>query len=167
MATFQVPQFIEEKPKIIGPFTLAQFLYLAAAAAISFASFYVFTFFLWILITIIVGGAAAALAFGKVEGQEMAKIAAAALGFFIRPRIYTWQRKLPMQTLDASSIERIEEARKKMRLQEKLQSAILAVTTGKLFSPTFLKNQNQKERQQVVSYMTGERRVAKRVDYSE
>ena len=78
MATFQVPQFIEEKPKIIGPFTLAQFLYLAAAAAISFASFYVFTFFLWILITIIVGGAAAALAFGKVEGQEMAKIAAKA-----------------------------------------------------------------------------------------
>jgi len=167
MATFQVPQFIDEKPKIIGPLTLAQFLYLAGAAAVSFASFYLFAFFLWLLITIIVGAAAIMFAFGKIDGQNMPKVASAAFGFFTRPRTYTWQRKLPTQTLDASSVERIESARKKMKLQEKLQSAVLAVTTGKLFSPTFLKNQNQKDRFQVVSYLTGEKKVAKRIDYSE
>ena len=164
MATFQVPQFIEEKAKIIGPLTLSQFFYLAGAAAVSFASFYLFTFFLWLLVTIIVGGVAGTLAFGRVEGQEMPKVARAALGFFIRPRTYTWQRKLETQVFD---VERIEAARKKMKLQEKLKSAILSVTTGKIFSPTFLKNQRQQDRYQVVSYMTGEKRIAKRVDYGE
>ena len=44
MSTFQTPQFIEEKAKIVGPFTLKQFLFLVMGGGISFASFYVFSF---------------------------------------------------------------------------------------------------------------------------
>ncbi|MFB6212783.1 MAG: PrgI family mobile element protein, partial [Candidatus Magasanikbacteria bacterium] len=53
MAKFQVPQFIEQKPKIVGPLTLQQFIYLASAAAVSFLSFYMFSPLFSVIITIV------------------------------------------------------------------------------------------------------------------
>jgi hypothetical protein len=59
---FQVPQFIETEDKIIGPLTLKQFFYVAAAALVSFSLFFVLATWLWLLITIILGGVAVARA---------------------------------------------------------------------------------------------------------
>lgn len=161
---FQVPQFIEEKPKIVGFLTLPQFLYLAGAALISFIGFRVLGFFLWILTTLIVGTAAVLLAFVKINGQAFPKLLTSLFGYFWRPRTYTWQRKLPETTIDLEKIEAIENARKRMNIQERLRSIALSVTTGKFF----LKQQEpeQKERYETVVRLTGEREQAKHVDYS-
>jgi len=161
---FQIPQFIGEKPKIVGPLTLAQFLYLAGAALVSFIGFRIFNFFLWILLTLIVGAVAVCLAFVKVNGQGLPKILVAALHYFWAPRVYTWQRRMPQTTIDLKNIEAIENTRKNMRVQEKLKSIALSVATGKFF---FKKPESEDQnRYETVVYLTGERKQAKRVDYS-
>lgn len=164
MATFQVPQFIDQKPKIIGPLTLGQFFYLAGAGGISFAAFYVFNFTLWLMVTIIVGGVAITLAFIKINGRPLISVLQSAFAYFWQPRVYTWQRKTSQKTIDLSELEKIEEIRKHMSIQEKLKSIVLGIATRKIFSG--LRPQEEKEEKyQVVTYLTGERKVAKKVDY--
>ena len=71
---FQIPQFIEVEAKIVGPLTLKQFMYLAAAGGISFASFFIFQTLLFVLITMFVGIIGIALAFIRYNGQPLPKI---------------------------------------------------------------------------------------------
>ncbi|MFH0712821.1 MAG: PrgI family protein [Candidatus Jorgensenbacteria bacterium] len=163
MATFQVPQFIEQKPKIIGPLTLEQFLYVGGASLLSFIFFYIFNFFLSLLLSILVIGAAVALAFVKVNGQKMPDVLKSAISYVWRPRTYTWQRAVMQTTLDTSELEKLEETRGKMSIEQKLKSIALNVTTGKIFSPK--KWREEGERYQVVTRLTGEKEEAKRVDY--
>lgn len=143
MATFQVPQFIDQKPKIVGPLTLSQFFYIAIAAGISFASFYVFSLFIWVLISIVFVTISVGLAFIKINGQEMPKVIRAGIHFFLGPRIYTWQRTIEAPLYEE---EKIETARKTMGAKEKLNSIMLTVTTGKLFSPKQMRNEWKKRR---------------------
>jgi len=98
---FQVPQFIDIAPKIVGPLTLRQFLYIAGATLPAFLLFFVLQFFLWLLVTGILVGGAVTLAFGKVNGQPIERVMLAAFQYFWNPRIYLWRRveektKLPV-----------------------------------------------------------------------
>ncbi len=164
MATFQVPQFIEQKAKIIGPLTIEQFLYIAGAAILSFFSFYIFNLLLSLLLTILFVGTAAALAFVKINGQRMPTVIKSAFSYFWRPRTYTWQREVAQTVLDTSKLEKLEEVRNKMSVQEKLKSIALNVTTGKIFSASKWRSEEE-DRYQVITQLTGERKMAKRVDY--
>ena len=167
MATFQVPQFIDQKPKIVGPLTIAQFFYLAVAGGISFACFYIFDFFFWVLISSLFVGAAIALAFGKVNGQDMIIILKSALFFSLKPRVYTWQRTYKKVPMENEAIKKIEGIREKMNIGETIKKLTLNVTTGKLFSPKeFRKEQKKKGVYQSVTFLsTGETKLARRVDY--
>ncbi len=167
MAQFQIPQFIEEEAKIVGPLTIKQFGYIAVAGALSFILFYVFNFILWLLTSAVLVGAALALAFVRVNGQSLPSIMLAAFSFIWKPRRYVWQRAMQQTTLDISDVEKIETIRKSISIQDKLKSIALRVTTGKLFSSTEegAAPSTARERYQVVSYLTGEQKVAKRVDY--
>ncbi|MDO8557134.1 MAG: PrgI family protein [Candidatus Jorgensenbacteria bacterium] len=160
MATFQVPQFIEEKAKIIGPLTLRQFFFIAGAFLISVISYNIFNMFFWILITIIVGGAAAALAFIKINGQDATQALLSGLSYMWQPRVYTWQRI--SKDVDVSDIERIKAVRNTMSIQEKLKSITMNIATGKIFTES---KESSGERLQVVTRITGEKVVAKRIDY--
>ncbi len=162
MATFQVPQFIDQKPKIVGPLTLTQFFYIAIASGIVFASFYIFNLFVWILVSIVFVTIGVGLAFIKINGREMPKVIRDGLYFFLKPRIYTWQRITEEPLYEE---EKIENTRKTMGAREKLNSIVLNVTTGKLFSPKQMRSEQKKEEYQVATFETGERRKIKRVDY--
>lgn len=160
---FQVPQFIEQKPKIVGFLTLPQFLYLAGAALTGYISFHIFNFFLAIMITIIMGLLGVAFAFIKINGQEFPRIVVSIFGYLWQPRLYTWQRQTQEERLGARKAEEIENIRHKMGLQEKLKSIALSVTTGKFFK---LKGDRPDEdRYETVVFLTGERGRAKRIDY--
>lgn len=166
MSTFQVPQFIDQKPKIIGPLTLPQFFYLAGAAGIIFACFYIFNFFLWILISIVIVGIAVTLAFGKINGQEMPAVISAGIKYLTQPRVYTWQRIAEKKAIEIDEFEKIEGLRKKMSIQDKLKSIALNITAGRFFSPSqFRTEQKKKEGYRVATFITGEKREVKRVDY--
>lgn len=83
-----MPQFIETESKIIGPFTLGQFLYLASGGVIIF----ILQFFLPLSILIIAGLPIAilalALAFYKVDGIPFPKYLLMALSFASGPKKY-------------------------------------------------------------------------------
>ncbi len=167
MATFQVPQFIEQKPKIVGFLTLPQFLYVAAATVLIFAFYFAFTFFIWMLLSVVIATFAISFAFVKVGGQPFPLIFRSAVGYIWAPRRYTWQRAMPQTSLDISSLEKLEAMRKRMTLEERIKSVALGITTGKMFSLNQFRTQTTKEspHYQVVTYITGERKLAKRIDY--
>lgn len=90
---FQVPQFIETESKIVGPMTLKQFLYVAAAGLLSFFMFFILKTFAWIVITALIALVAISLAFVKYNGRPLTTILASAVGYLWKPKLYLWQRK--------------------------------------------------------------------------
>ncbi|MEX0690021.1 MAG: PrgI family protein [Candidatus Paceibacterota bacterium] len=165
MATFQVPQFIEEETKIIGPLTMIQFAYVGVSVGISLIAFYTLGSFLGIFFGIICISLGVSLAFVEINGQKLPKLIKSAAFYWQKPKTYTWQREEETETLDISGVEKIEAVRKSMSLQQKIKSATLEVTTG---SKLLFKKRDQsklKNRYQTIRYSTGERDVAKRVDY--
>lgn len=161
---FQVPQFIETEDKVIGPLTLKQFLYLAAAGAVSFALFFFLKTFLWLIATFILGSVGAALAFIKINGRPLPNMLLAALGFYWKPRTYLWQRaagpaeaeklELPKTPAIQSLLEKITTSRAPIPKREKI------------IAPPSLENIKTKSgRYEILKKITGEREVAKRVDY--
>lgn len=165
MATFQVPQFIEEKAKIVGPLTLEQFFYLGGAAGLSILAFYIFDFFLFILIAVASGAVGISFAFVEINGERLPKLIISAIQFWQKPKTFIWQRETPTTTIDVSSLEKIKELRRGMSLEERIKNAALSITTGKI--PFFggAKAPKPKEQYQTVTFITGERGIAKRVDY--
>ncbi|MEK7162921.1 MAG: PrgI family protein [Patescibacteria group bacterium] len=167
---FQTPQFIDVENKIVGPLSLRQFLYLAAAGGASFIFYFILAGWLWLMLTAILGAVAIALAFIKYNGQPLQKIILAAFGFFWKPKLYLWQRIQEEKTI------LIEEKRKTLRdyfsdmpLVKKLM-VDLATTKNPipkrekgLKTPFFGKQ--VKEGFQIIRKITGEKEIAKRVDY--
>ena len=90
---FQVPQFIETEDKIVGPFTIKQFLYIGVAGGISFMSFFILSFWLWLIVTTIVASLAIALALGQYDGRPLPQILIAAINFYWQPKLYVWKRE--------------------------------------------------------------------------
>ena len=93
MPEYIVPQFIEREPKIIGPFTFKQFIYVGMAGAICFIFYFSIPFHFFILATIFLMSGALALAFLKISGRSLPIILANFLKFSVSPRIYLWKIK--------------------------------------------------------------------------
>lgn len=91
---FQVPQFIDIEDKVIGPFTIKQFLYLLCAGIIIFILSKILNLFATIILAIPIAGIAIAFAFVKVGGQPFMMIAKNFLGFLKKPDFYVWKKPL-------------------------------------------------------------------------
>lgn len=173
---FQVPQFIDIENKIVGPLTLRQFLYLAGAGLISFMLFFVFPMGLWLLITVFLGVIALALAFIKYNSQPLPKILWLALGFTWKPRLYLWQReltqkeiKIPQMESAISQRERLKKFVSEMPSVKKLWQELLTtknpVPQREKAVRTPFWGKQPKEKFQLFRKLTGEKEMARRVDY--
>jgi len=89
---FQVPQFIETESKIVGPFTLRQFLYLAAGGIIIFILQYLVSFTYLIIIGTPIAILAIALAFYKVDGIPLPQYLLMALSFLTGTKKYVFSK---------------------------------------------------------------------------
>jgi hypothetical protein len=164
MATFQTPQFIEKKAKIVGPLTLHQFLYFGGAAVVSFIAYHTLTFFLWVLVSIFFIGLAFVFAFVRINGQPLGRVLFAALGYAWRPRIYTWKRAMFYKKLDTESSRGSSSRREQVSVQKKLKS--LATTLIAKGPRAFhIRGKQKKEQYRAVHRITGETEVAHKVDY--
>ena len=85
-------QFIEIEDKIIGPFTIKQFIYIAVGAALCFVLFFALKFWVWILIATPIMGLAIALAFVKINGRPLAVLFISGFKHFWQPRLYIWKK---------------------------------------------------------------------------
>lgn len=159
---FQVPQFIEAEDKIVGPLTIRQFIYLAVGAGISFMLYLAVETWLWLILSLFIGGAALALAFVKINGRPFHLVLLSGARFVWRPHTYVWQPDQPaLQKNNAtmssitrgSSLERILSGRA-------LRAAWDSIQTG-----TSKKRVNARENYLAFRRPTGDRNVARRVDY--
>lgn len=93
MRQFQVPQFITIEDKVIGPFTIKQFLYLAAGAAIIGLTYFFFQPFVYIPVSLLIGTLAGSLAFLKINEQPVPAILRHGIAYLLRPRLYVWRKE--------------------------------------------------------------------------
>lgn len=104
---FQVPQFIETEPKIVGPLTLRQFMYVGVAGLLVFFLFFILKPFFWFIIAAIVGLAALALAFGKYRGLRLTIVLKNILFYLWQPKLYLWKREETEQVTPGSKLKNL------------------------------------------------------------
>lgn len=155
---FQVPQFIETEDKIVGPLSLKQFLYIGAAGVLSFVLYYVVAFWLWVIFSSIIGGAAVAIAFIKVSGKPMLSVIGSAFSFYWNPQTYVWKPESP-------HIRKEEEIQSSGALDKVIAGVVLKDTWRTLQTGVPAPPREKKERYEIFQRLSGERQVAKRVDY--
>lgn len=166
---FQVPQFIETEDKIVGPLTLKQFLYVAAAGGASlFLYFTIPTISIWIVCTLFLVGIAVALGFVKYEGQSLPQLLTNAFRFTWSPKMYAWQPDNPHVPKTESTMKDffgggldLEKIISGKALKKKWQS----VETGKVAAEGPVLPASHMQRYQSFRKQTGERMVAKKIDY--
>jgi|SRR5882724_7914227 len=163
---FQVPQYIEAEDKIVGPFSLRQFLYIGSAGAISLILFYTVQTWLAVMLAMILVALALALAFAKVNGRPLAPTILAAISFYWKPQRYAWHApKAPVATVRTGTVgfsetrSAREEVNTGSALKDIWQKLQVGGTQGKS------KIREIGGRYEVFRGQTGERRVARRVDY--
>lgn len=93
MQQFQVPQFITVEDKVIGPFTIKQFLYIAAGGLLILGARAFLQPLLFWPLGILVGSLAASLAFLKINEQPFPTILKNAAFYLLRPRLYVWKKE--------------------------------------------------------------------------
>ena len=91
---FQVPQFIEHEPKVIGPVTFKQAAYLGFPLACIFLLYFMLAenLVVFIVLAVALEGAGAAFAFLTLSGKSVLRVLAEMLYFFVRPKKYIWMR---------------------------------------------------------------------------
>jgi len=90
---FQVPQFIETETKLIGPFTLKQFLWLASGGAMLFLLFLTMNRFVFFVVAIPIGGLFAALAFVRINETPLMNYVLYGVAFFLSPKQYIFKKE--------------------------------------------------------------------------
>lgn len=88
---FQVPQFIETEEKIIGPFTLKQFIFIAIGGALLFFIFFIVPPGIFLFIGIPVGLIFLGLALMKIDDIPIYLYLFYALNYFLNPRRYIYK----------------------------------------------------------------------------
>lgn len=152
---YQVPQFIETEDKIVGPLTLKQFLYLAAAGIISFLLFFVLKLGFWLVITIFLGFTAAAFAFIRYNGRPLPAMIVYALKYAINPKLYLWKSsEVVLSTAGAPTIAEIQATSPLKNLWLKLTSFI---------RPTA--QRDQQEKIQAYKQAVEQKQTSRRISY--
>ncbi len=166
---FQVPQFIEIEDKIIGPLTIKQFMYVAIGFGISFAAYFFLNLFLFFVVVIFVNSITLSLAFAKVNGIPLPKIAASAIGYFWKPKFYLWKKVQASPTrVEKGGQMKVEEKKNSLGdiWQKLLTSKTPIPTREKTNRPAiFNQFQSHQEEYEVFRKITGEKEIARRIDY--
>lgn len=176
MAQFEVPQFIDLESKVVGPLTLKQFGFIAVPALVCFFLFFILNTFLWILIVVILMSAGMAFAFIKISGRPLYKLALLGTVYFWQPKLFLWRQPVVEEIIEIP--ERKEDVKEKRSALQYAAAGVGQVsklwqdlTTRKTPIPKREKVVQKrpvseiKEQYQVFKKITGERQVAKRVDY--
>ncbi|MDO8495554.1 MAG: PrgI family protein [bacterium] len=90
---FQVPQFIETEEKIIGPFTLKQFIFIAIGGALLFLIFFITPPTIFLFIAIPVGAIFLGLALLKIDDIPIYLYLYYFLNYLVNPRRYIYSPK--------------------------------------------------------------------------
>jgi hypothetical protein len=167
---FQVPQFIETEDKIVGPFTIKQFLYVGGAVGISFVLYFMLNQFLWFVFSLPILAVGIGLAFVKINGQPLIRTLTAAASFYWQPQTYVWQPENPTLQKNVTTLQSVVGSG--FSLESILSGLALKgarehVVAGSKASTDSTQRsfRELKERYEAFRGIGGERRVARRIDY--
>jgi membrane protein implicated in regulation of membrane protease activity len=91
---FQVPQFIETETKVVGPFTLRQFMFVVGGVSMLILEYMLLGFgLLWLVAAIPTVGLFGALAFVKIGGQPFLNFLAFMLAYAFGAKRYYYRVK--------------------------------------------------------------------------
>ena len=90
---YQVPQFIEVEDKIIGPFTVKQFIYLAGGAGMSFVLYTFLPLYLAIILIAVVMLLSLSLAFYKINNKPFIDFLESAFLYYTKQNLYIWKKQ--------------------------------------------------------------------------
>ncbi len=159
---FQVPQYIDVEDHIVGPLTLRQFLYIATGFLIIFTSFFFFVTWLWLPFSLVTAAISLAFALIKYNGRPLLAVTLAAFHYLARPKMYVWQKPL--------SGEERPSPPPTTGLLARLGLELLAGTKPiagreRVTNAFFGRSLPASSGSEVLREITGNREVAKRVDY--
>ena len=89
---FQLPQFIETEVKIVGPFTLYQFLWVASGTSFVFLLYILVKGVLFFVLAIPIAGIFLALAFLKIGSVPLIVYASYSISYFTNPKKYIFKK---------------------------------------------------------------------------
>jgi len=93
---YQVPQFIYRDPKIVGPLTFKQFMYIAGAGLVCFLLYFILakrSFLLFLFLCLVVVFSSLFLAFGQVGGRSIPTASANFFAYTFSNKLYLWKKK--------------------------------------------------------------------------
>jgi len=162
---FQVPQFIETEDKVVGPFTLRQFMFVGGAGVASAILYFTVATWLWFLLTIILLGGAVGVAFVKVAGRPLGNVIFSALGFYWNPQTYIWKSEE-----NAAIMRRENQEEGGISLEKIITGAALHkrwenLQTGQKSPEDKTIENKMNTRYQIFRKISGARDAARRVDY--
>ncbi len=168
---YQVPQFIDSEDKLVGPFSLRQFMYIGAAGMISAICYFFLQMWLFVVVAIVTLGGAGALAFLKVNGRPLIKVATSAFNFYWKPQMYVWKPEHPVTMQRHASaavrelppLQTIALGNSLHKSWEKLQTGTPPAQNEE--SDRQFVEKKMSERYQIFREQSGDRVAARRVDY--
>ncbi len=87
-----LPQFLDLQPKVAGPFTFKQILFIAGIGLIVLILFTQLPMGTFLIIALPLAGLALFLAFGKIRGFSAPTILARSFGFLFGSKIFIWRK---------------------------------------------------------------------------
>jgi len=101
---FQVPQFINVEDKLLGPFSIKQFVYIVGGIGMGYIAYNFLPFYVALLIIAPVAALTAALAFYKPNGKPFIFMLQAAIAYALSNRLYLWKR-VPKQMSPSEAVK--------------------------------------------------------------
>lgn len=93
MTRYEVPQFIEEEPKILGPISFKQIFIFLGALIASFIFFLIFKFWFALLLSSLAFGIVVVLSFGKIQGRSIYTLLPYIFRFIWQPKQAVWKKE--------------------------------------------------------------------------
>lgn len=165
---YPVPQFIDTEDKIAGPFTIRQFIYICVTAGVIMGLYFIFQSFFFVFFAFVVGGIGIGMAFVKVNGQPLSKLAVLGFLFYWNPQLYLWQPDRPELPKTAQTMGSVSSAADLERIISgaTLKKTLQYVETGSKAEPQQLAADQGARHFEVFRQVTGELRAARRVDFT-
>ncbi len=121
MATrFEVPQFIDVKDKIFGPFTFSQFLYMVGGGGLAYIAIKAIPTFLKYPVALALIVLGLALAFYKVNGRPFTYIMQAFFTYVLSAKLYLWRQRKGEELIQEKKKEQEILAQKKIAEKENI-----------------------------------------------
>ncbi|OGY39617.1 MAG: hypothetical protein A2418_01990 [Candidatus Brennerbacteria bacterium RIFOXYC1_FULL_41_11] len=90
---FELPRYIEEEAKILGPLNVKQFMLMFAGVITCALFFFFFKTWLAVILSFVLMGSAVFLMFGKIQGREAYTVVFAAVKYVWQPKSFVWKKE--------------------------------------------------------------------------